>query len=53
MRRAWRRRRSSRRAFGDDRADGGNGNALPQGTPDQEALIQAITDRVMAMLNKR
>jgi L-fuculose-phosphate aldolase len=32
---------------------GGNGAATgAQATPDQEALIQAITERVMAMLNK-
>jgi L-fuculose-phosphate aldolase len=33
-------------------AAGGNGSA-PQGTPDQEALIEAITNRVMAMLKQQ
>ena len=32
---------------------GGNGSAAAGASPDQEALIQSITDRVMAALNGR
>ncbi len=34
-------------------AAGGNAPGGLQSTPDQEALIQAITERVVAMLNRR
>jgi L-fuculose-phosphate aldolase len=53
FRQSWQSAGVAQKAFDPPRFGNGSANVPAAGSDDQEALIQAITERVMSMLNKK